>query len=147
ISFDDVSIRAVPAYTGRHAYHALAYGGLGFLISMKRWDIYYAGDTDLIPEMDTIGCDIAILPVGGIYTMGLDEAVEATRRLRPSYVIPMQYGSEVPNSREYGRLFTQAVSEPVQGVERPLENPRFATRSTGTYDIRALRANLSARGF
>lgn len=120
-----VGVRAVPAYTPNHAYHDKSYGGLGFIISMMRYDIYFAGDTELIPEMEKIGCDIALLPVGGRYTMDYEEAAEATRIIRPQIAIPMHYGREVPGSRDYGRLFVQAVNGGVQAIELEIENDRM----------------------
>jgi L-ascorbate metabolism protein UlaG (beta-lactamase superfamily) len=121
----DVCVRAVPAYTLRHAYHAPSYGGLGFLISMMRHDVYYAGDTDLIPEMEQIGCDIAILPVGGSFTMNWEDAVKSVEILRPSYAIPMHYGREIPGSKDYGKCFCINVNGGVEAVELPVENESF----------------------
>jgi len=121
----DASIRTIPAYTLHKAYHDKAYGGLGFLISMMRHDIYYAGDTDLIPEMDKIYCDIAILPVGGAFTMNYDDAAEAVRRMRPRYAIPMSYGREIPGSQYDGQHFCQLVNSGVQALELRIENARL----------------------
>ncbi len=119
-----VSVRAVPAYTRAHAYHDRSYGGLGFLISVVRMDIYFAGDTDLIPEMDKVGCDVALLPVGGAFTMSYEEAAEAARRIRPLHAIPMHYGLEIPGSRDFGRCFVQMVNSGIRAVELPIENGR-----------------------
>ncbi len=83
-------IKAVPAY---NSHHPQSFDGLGFIISVNYHDIYYAGDTDLIPEMDRIRPDIAILPIGGRQTMNAETAAEAVRRLRPRWVIPSHWGS------------------------------------------------------
>ena len=117
-----VAVRAVPAYTVDEAYHAKAFGGLGFVISMMHHDIYYAGDTDLIPEMDTIGCDIALLPVGGAFTMNPEEAVQAVERIKPLIAVPMHYGREVPGSKDLGRAFVQMVNSGVQAMILPVED-------------------------
>ena len=90
INVGTVSIKAVPAY---NSHHPQQFGGLGYVISMDRYDIYYAGDTDVIPEMPRIGCDIAILPIGGRQTMNAVAAVEAVRVLHPRWVIPSHWGS------------------------------------------------------
>ncbi|HEC22883.1 MAG TPA: MBL fold metallo-hydrolase [Chloroflexi bacterium] len=125
LTVGEVFVRAVPAYTVDRAYHAREFGGLGFLISLMRYDIYFAGDTDLIPEMHRIGCDIALLPVGGAFTMNYEEAAEAVKRLRPRYAIPMHYGMEIPGSRDDGRRFCQMVNSGVQAVELPIENEKL----------------------
>lgn len=85
-----VSIKAVPAY---NSHHPQQFGGLGFVISMDTYDVYYAGDTDVIPEMSKIRCDIAILPIGGRQTMDAARAVEAVRCLNPRWAIPSHWGS------------------------------------------------------
>lgn len=56
--------------------------------------LYYAGDTDLVEEMTSLrdkNIDIAFLPIGGKYTMNLDEAVEAAGLIQPKCVIPVHY--------------------------------------------------------
>ncbi len=127
VNVGDVSVRAVPAYTREKAYHAAAYGGLGFLICMMRHDIYFAGDTDMIPEMEKIGCDIALVPVGGAFTMNWEEAAAAVSLIRPRYAIPMHYGREIPGSRDDGRYFCQAVNGGVEAVELRPESESFRT--------------------
>jgi len=57
--------------------------------------LYFAGDTDFIPEMKSIKCDIALLPVSGTYVMTVEEAVEATEAIKPKIVVPMHYGAIV----------------------------------------------------
>ena len=90
VNVEQVCIKAVPAY---NSHHPKEFGGLGYVISLDHYDIYYAGDTDLIPEMSTIHPDIAILPIGGRQTMDVMNAVEAVRRLRPRWVIPSHWGT------------------------------------------------------
>jgi L-ascorbate metabolism protein UlaG (beta-lactamase superfamily) len=52
----------------------------------------HAGDTDFIPEMKQIGpIDMALLPIGGTYTMDINDAVEAAMAINPAAVIPMHY--------------------------------------------------------
>jgi L-ascorbate metabolism protein UlaG (beta-lactamase superfamily) len=92
INVGKACIRAVPAYNN---HHPKEFEGLGFVISLDHYDIYYAGDTDLIPEMSTIHPDVAILPIGGRQTMDVDSAVEAVRRLRPRWVIPSHWGTSL----------------------------------------------------
>jgi L-ascorbate metabolism protein UlaG (beta-lactamase superfamily) len=121
-----VSIRAIPAYTIAKAFHASVFEGLGFVISVSRYDIYYAGDTDLIDDMYRTGCDIALLPVGGVFTMNASEAAEAARRVKAKHAVPMHFGTEVPGSSENGRLFCDAVKGDVEGILLPIENPNYS---------------------
>jgi len=63
---------------------------VGFLISVDGRRIYHAGDTDFIKEMKNLGkVDVAMLPIGGTFTMNIEEAVQATDTIKPKVVIPM----------------------------------------------------------
>ncbi len=86
-------ITAVPAYT-RSDYYPASKGGLGFVISIDYYDIYYAGTTDFVPELEKIRCDVAILPLsGGPGTLNLERTVEFVRVLQPRWVIPSHWGT------------------------------------------------------
>lgn len=86
-------VTAVPAYTSTDFYPA-SKGGLGFVISVDYYDIYYAGLTDFVPELSKIHCDIAILPISaGPGTLNLERAVELVRSLGARWVLPSHWGT------------------------------------------------------
>ena len=93
MTFDRISIKAIPAYAPAGVQHQEIHGGLGFIISMNYYDIYYAGDTKLIPEMERISPDIVILPIDNRDTLSVQEAVEVVELLSPRWVIPSNWGS------------------------------------------------------
>jgi L-ascorbate metabolism protein UlaG (beta-lactamase superfamily) len=95
LSIKGVEIEAVPAYNINKQFHPKTAGGLGFVIVMSGERIYHAGDTDLIPEMEDIQCDIALLPVSGTYVMTAEEAADAAKKINPRLCIPMHYGEIV----------------------------------------------------
>ena len=79
-----------------------SYGGLaaGFIIAYLEDDvdkvIYFAGDTGLHKDMELIQdefgfVDFAFLPIGDVFTMGIDDAVEAAYMINADSVIPMHY--------------------------------------------------------
>ncbi len=89
-----LSFQAVPAYNtpmGHSTRKAHVPGeGNGYVLSLNGFRIYFAGDTDVIPEMSQLGkIDLALLPVGGTYTMDAEEAGEALSIIKPNRVIPM----------------------------------------------------------
>lgn len=75
------------------------YGGCpcGFVFEIEGKTIYHAGDTCLSSEMKMIGevyqPDIAMLPIGGNYTMDIEHAVKAAEWLGASEIIPMHYNT------------------------------------------------------
>lgn len=96
ITHRDIEIKTVDAYntkqgsSTRKVHHKGK--GVGYLITIKGKTIYHAGDTDLIPEMKELGTvDVALLPIGGTFTMNLNEAVEAALAIRPAVVIPVHH--------------------------------------------------------
>ena len=93
MTFDRINIKAIPAYAPDGVQHQEINGGLGFIISMNYYDIYYAGDTKLIPEMERISPDIVILPIDNRDTLSVKEAVEVVELLSPRWVIPSNWGS------------------------------------------------------
>jgi len=108
-----VTVKVVPAYNvrpERQRFHPKNYGGVGYLITLAGKTVYHPGDTDLIPEMDNLGqVDIALLPVSGTYVMDAQEAAEAVKRIKPTHVIPMHYGSIV-GSKADAEKFAQLVA-------------------------------------
>jgi len=100
IDIGDIKIQAVPAYNINKEFHPKQNEWVGYLIKIKNKLVYHAGDTDLIPEMNNFQVDIALLPVGGTYTMNAQEAAEAAKRIKAKYVIPMHYTKGIAGSEE-----------------------------------------------
>ena len=97
-------IKGVPAYNIKRTrpsgepYHPKG-SGMGFLLTIKGKRIYYAGDTDLIPEMTQLGeIDVALLPIGDIYTMDIEEASEVVKIIKPKVVIPIHERASDPKA-------------------------------------------------
>ncbi len=69
----------------------------GFVLTLEGRNIYHAGDTCVFLEMEMIGrmhpIDVAFLPIGDNFTMGIDEAIEAIRLLRPKKVVPIHFNT------------------------------------------------------
>ena len=66
--------------------------GVGYLVRAEGKTIYHAGDTDLIPDMESLGrIDLALLPIGGTYTMDVEEAVRAAAIIRPKAAAPIHH--------------------------------------------------------
>lgn len=112
LTIGQANIKAVPAYTPEKWHHPKEDGGLGFIISVKRYDIYYAGDTGLTLEMETIHPDIAIVPINGAITMTVEEAAAAVRQMQPRWAIPCNWGL---NAESATRLDAIAFKNALEG--------------------------------
>ena len=105
-----VAIEAVPAYNVGKCFHPASARNVGYVISVAGVRIYDTGDTDLIPEMGQVEADIVLLPIGGTYTMNVEEAVAAVKRIKPRIVVPMHYGRVVGEMDDAHR-FSQLVED------------------------------------
>jgi len=95
VDLPGIKIEAVASYNVNKGFHPKHTKKLGFVVTMDGFSVYHAGDTDRIPEMDGLKCDVALLPVSGTYVMTADEAAEAALSIRPKVAIPMHYGDIV----------------------------------------------------
>jgi L-ascorbate metabolism protein UlaG (beta-lactamase superfamily) len=107
-----LSIRGIPAYAGGSVDTTPRPDGLGFMLSLNFFDIYYAGDTQYIPEMGRLHPDIAILPVDGQGTMTASDAAQAVALMKPRYAIPFNWSA---STRGEAAAFQRAV-EPASQV-------------------------------
>ena len=93
-AFGSITIKAVPAYNvTKTQFHPKSNNWVGYVITIDGVTIYHAGDTERIPEMKDINCDIAMLPLGQTYTMNsVEDAAESAKDVKASVAIPMHFG-------------------------------------------------------
>ena len=101
ITIKNIQIKAVDAYnteagsSTRKVHHKG--NGVGYLITIESKTMYHAGDTDYIPEMKDLGnVDVACIPIGGTFTMDMQDAVEAVLAIKPKVVIPIHRAKADP---------------------------------------------------
>ncbi|MEM2203175.1 MAG: metal-dependent hydrolase [Sulfolobales archaeon] len=92
ISLEGVTVYLTPAM------HSSSRGSpTGVVIESSETTIYHAGDTGVFSDMALIkelySPKVAMLPIGGHFTMGIREAVKAIELLKPAVVIPMHYNT------------------------------------------------------
>ncbi len=110
-----MKVSTVPAYNikqERLTYHPKSNRWVGYVFEMNGERIYHAGDTDLIPEMSQLeDIDVAMVPIGGTYTMDVNEAIEAANKIGADVTIPMHY------KRLLGEKSSDAEQKFVSGVK------------------------------
>lgn len=103
------SIKFVSAMHGSGVPGALANG---FVVELAGKTVYHAGDTALTADMAllaTDNIDVALLPIGDVYTMGPGDALRAAEMIRPGLVIPMHYNTMPPIVQD-GAAFAAAAA-------------------------------------
>ncbi len=118
IDYGKTKILAVPAYNIDKHFHPKDEQWVGYVIKMDDVIIYHSGDTDVIPEMQKLtgykqpGKEfVALLPVGGRFTMSAEEAVEAAKIIKPTLAIPIHWGSMIGtevDAKEFVDLCTES---------------------------------------
>lgn len=88
------------AYNINKEFHPKENRWVGYIIEINNKKYYIAGDTDNIEEIQNIECDIALIPIGGTYTMNYIEAAELANKLKAKEVIPTHYGSIVGDKQD-----------------------------------------------
>jgi len=116
VAVGNIKIEAVPAYNLDKDFHPKKNNWVGYIITVDGVRVYHAGDSDAIPEMVNINTDVALLPVGGTYTMTVDQAVGAVNKMKPKVAIPMHCG-DIVGSFTDRNAFQSAAKVPVVILE------------------------------
>jgi L-ascorbate metabolism protein UlaG (beta-lactamase superfamily) len=105
------------------------YGGnpAGWLLDVGGARIYVAGDTALFSDMERIGrpdaagrgLDVAILPIGDLFTMGPEDALEAVRLLKPKLALPSHYGTWPPIEQDAAAWARRVEAEKLATARAP----------------------------
>lgn len=103
-----ISFMTVPAYNLNKKFHPKEKNYVGYVLNLNNVLYYISGDTDNIPEIRNINCDVAFLPIGGTFTMDYKEAFELVKEINPKIVVPVHYGSIV-GEKEDGINFKELV--------------------------------------
>jgi len=122
-TFDFGVLRLTTAFHGSDILEGdtLIPGGnpAGVIIEAEGKTLYHAGDTGIFGDMKLIGelykPDVALLPIGGNFTMNIKDAAYATKLLKPKVAIPMHYNT-FDLIKADPEEFAQLVQPPTQVV-------------------------------
>ena len=108
-----LKIETVPAYNMLKPFHPKKAGWVGYILEIGGKRVYIAGDTDATKEAEQVDCDIAMIPIGGTYTMDAKKAAKLINAMKPAVAIPTHYGS-IAGKPEDGETFAKLVEAPVE---------------------------------
>lgn len=101
---DGLKIETVSSYNTEASFHPKNKEWVGYIILINDERIYVAGDTNMVDENKNVSCDIALVPIGGTYTMDYKEAAEFINIIKPKYVVPTHYGSIVGDKSDFNKF-------------------------------------------
>ena len=108
-----LEFETVASYNTLKPFHPKSAGWVGYILIIDGKRIYIAGDTDATKEAKAVRCDIALVPIGGTYTMDSKKAADFINEIKPSVAIPVHYGEFVGSPKD-GEVFSENVNEPVK---------------------------------
>ena len=111
--FAGIKFSTIPAYNTNKEFHKREYDWVSYILNIDDEVVYVAGDTDITKEAQNIKCDIALVPVGGTYTMTAEEAADLVGQILPrKYAIPTHYQTivgSVDDALRFKRLLEDKV--------------------------------------
>lgn len=110
---NNLSFKTTPAYNINKKFHPYENNWVGYILNIENNKIFILGDTDINPDIENIKCDIALIPIGGTFTMDYIEASEYINKIKPSLVIPTHYGLIVGN-KEDGIKFKKLLNKNIE---------------------------------
>ncbi|MBQ8062567.1 MAG: MBL fold metallo-hydrolase [Clostridia bacterium] len=110
-----LEVDTVPAYNIDKDFHPEEAGWVGYIFHLGDLRLYVSGDTDDTDEARDVSADIAMVPIGGTYTMTPEEAADLINEMAPEIVIPTHYGTGVGNASD-GETFAALVDEGTEVV-------------------------------
>ena len=113
----NLELETIPMYNILKPFHPKAAGWVGYILKINGKRIYIAGDTDATKEAKEVICDIALVPIGGTYTMDAKKAAELVNEINPEVAIPTHYGSIVGKLSD-AKVFAANVKDSIKVVEK-----------------------------
>lgn len=110
---EGLKIETVPAYNNIKPFHPQKAGWVGYILYLEIGKVYIAGDTDLTEDNQKVSCDIAMVPIGGTFTMNAKKAAELVNMIRPQVAIPIHYGN-VTGSKSDEEVFSSNVDDDIK---------------------------------
>ena len=109
----NIKFKTIPAYNVNKNFHPKENNWVGYLLEYNNIKYYIAGDTDITKENQNIVCDVAFVPIGGVYTMDYQEAAKLINKIKPRIAVPIHYGLIVGN-KDDGIKFSKLLNNNIE---------------------------------
>ncbi len=117
---EGLMIETIPAYNKLKPFHPKMKKWQGYIVKMDDIRYYVAGDTDVNEDIKKVQCDVALIPIGGHYTMDKKQAADYISELKPNAVIPTHYGSVIGDKAD-GQEFEDSVKKKCPNIQVELK--------------------------
>ena len=110
---DDIKFNTVSSYNTNKSFHPKDKKYVGYNILLDGTYYYIMGDTDRTAESESVKTDVCFVPIGGTYTMDVNEASQYINELKPKKAIPIHYGLIV-GDKKLSNTFKEQVNEEIE---------------------------------
>lgn len=129
-SFEDLCVKAYPAYNRRGFPHARDKGWLGYLLTFDGFSLYHGGDSDSAAELAGMKPDLAFLPIAGFVTFSVHAGVRAAQNVGAILTVPIHYGL-IPGTKKNGERFQKEYNGASALLGKASEMPSKASEESG----------------
>ena len=110
---DDLMVDVVSSYNITKQFHPKVNGWVGYNVTIDGEKVLVVGDSDNTSELNQVKTDVLLVPIGGTYTMTIEEAAELTNSIKPKKVIPTHYG-EIVGEKDFGKEFEKLIDGEIE---------------------------------
>lgn len=116
-NIDNLTFETIASYNKTKPFHPKDKKYVGYNLNIENTKYYIMGDTDRTCETDTVKTDICFVPIGGTYTMNVEEASSFINHIKPKKTIPTHYGSlvgDISLGEDFKRLIDKEIEVEIQ---------------------------------
>lgn len=113
LKFDNFEVKVIPAYNINKNFHKKEFGWVGYIFKIESITYTILGDTDEIPEHETLKTNVLFVPIGGTYTMNAEEAALLVNKIKPDLAVPVHYNAIV-GSKEDEEIFLENLDKNIK---------------------------------
>lgn len=113
LKFDNFEVKVIPAYNINKNFHKKEFGWVGYVFKIDNITYTILGDTDEIPEHETLKTNVLFVPIGGTYTMNAEEAALLVNKIKPDLAVPVHYNAIV-GSKEDEEIFLENLDKNIK---------------------------------
>lgn len=113
LKFDNFEVKVIPAYNINKNFHKKEFGWVGYVFKIDSITYTILGDTDEIPEHETLKTNVLFVPIGGTYTMNVEEAALLVNKIKPDLAVPVHYNAIV-GSKEDEEIFLENLDKNIK---------------------------------
>ena len=110
---DDLEFETFYSYNINKHFHPKENNWVGYILKTNKEAVAVVGDSDNTPELNKIETDILLVPIGGTYTMNVEEAARLANNIKPKKVIPTHYG-EIVGEKGFGKEFEKLIDSEIE---------------------------------